>query len=100
MLQVGRITPGFLPAALRAFKFVADKFVEPFPVLILSTHLPKPALAGFGKWLGREDYSGLPALRPAGRTTCVQICSRQICRTFSGSHPVYPLTKTRIGGLW
>ncbi len=26
-------------------------------------------------------YSGLPALRPAGRTSCVQICSRRICRT-------------------
>ncbi len=49
--------------------------------LILSVHLPKTTLVGLGKWLGREDYSGLPALHPSGRTACVLICSGQISRT-------------------
>ena len=32
-------------------------------------------------WLGREDYSGRPALRPSGQPSAVLICSRQISRT-------------------
>ena len=32
-------------------------------------------------WLGREDYSRHPALRPSGQPSAVQIRSRRICRT-------------------
>ena len=32
-------------------------------------------------WRARRDYSGHPALRPAGRPAAVQIRSRRICRT-------------------
>ena len=72
--------------------------------------LPESISANSGNWPGREDYyvppctppfgpafgcskslqailySGPPALRPAGRTACVQIRSRRICRTSIGSH--------------
>ena len=34
------------------------------------------------------DYFGLPALRPAGQPSAVQICSQQICRTPSISSVV------------
>ena len=82
----GRITPGFLPsalrAALRAFKFAPGKFVEPligshfyhshpYTLIYISAYI----------WLGREDYSVHPCTRPSGCTSCVQIRSRRICRT-------------------
>ena len=39
-------------------------------------------LPGLKRWCPPR-YSGRPALRPAGRTLCVLICSRQISRPFS-----------------
>ena len=96
----GRITPGFLPstlrAALRAFKFAPGEFVEPLSVLICChSQLQTFIYSNVYIWLGREDYSGLPALHPAGRTACVQIRSRRICRTSFGSH-LLPFSATNV----
>jgi len=72
------VTPGFLPfalrAALRAFKIAPADFV-------LWASCPSPFGPHFvrSKSLQPILYYGLPALRPSGRTSCVQNRSRRFC---------------------